>query len=60
MPDRTNEVLYRGDLKKIDDKIGELIALIENMGIHQKDADACIKHLITLYDDLEQVTGVEI
>lgn len=60
MVDRTKEVLFRGDLKKIDDKIGELIALIENMGIHQTDADACIKHLITLYDDLEHVTGVEI
>jgi hypothetical protein len=60
MTDRTSEILYRGDLKKIDDKIGELIALIENMGIDQNDIDHCTKHLINLYDDLESITGVEI
>lgn len=55
-----NDMLYKNDLKKIDNQIGELIQSIESLGISQKDIDHCTRHLINLYDDLESMTGVEI
>lgn len=43
---------------KLDKLIGDLIELIEDIGLNPNDEDHCIKVLTELYDDVEEMTGM--
>ena len=43
---------------KIDKTIGDLIELIEQLGLNTGDEDHCVKVLTDLYDDIEDMTGM--
>ena len=46
------------DMDKIDKAIGDLIEMIEKLGLLPKDQDHCTKVLVDLYDDIEEMTGM--
>lgn len=45
-------------MKKLDKLIGDLIELIEDIGLNPNDEFHCIKTLTELYDDVEEMTGM--
>ena len=49
---------FTKDMAKIDKAIGDLIEMIENLGLLPNDQDHCTKVLVDLYDDIEEMTGM--
>lgn len=54
----TKQSDFTKHMAKIDNKIADLIELIEQLGLNTGDEDHCVKVLTDLYDDIEDMTGM--